>query len=87
MSDLGEIYDYSAERWGVEQADRYIRLLEETGRELAAGAKIGLDAATLRQGYRRLFTGSRVLFYKENADELTVVRVLHQRMDAANRLE
>nr|WP_244098424.1 type II toxin-antitoxin system RelE/ParE family toxin [Burkholderia ambifaria] len=37
-------------------------------------------------GYWRYMVGSHVVFYRETADSLDVIRVLHQRMDVDRHL-
>nr|WP_240539733.1 type II toxin-antitoxin system RelE/ParE family toxin [Rhizobium sp. CCGE 510] len=40
-----------------------------------------------RKGYRKAFVGSHLLYFKSNdAGQITVVRILHQRMDVAEHL-
>lgn len=81
-ADLGRIWDDSAERWGVDQADRYIRLLAGSFARLAEGSAQGRTADEIRKGYLRLSVGSHILFYRMGADDgIEVIRILHQRMD------
>lgn len=40
-SDLGSIWDYTAENWGIEQADRYILGIRNACEALAAGDRKG----------------------------------------------
>lgn len=81
--DLGEIWDYTANRWGPAQAEIYLRSLQSALESLAAEPKRGRACDDIRLGYRRQPTGSHVIFYKasETADGIDVIRILHQRMD------
>ena len=63
-SDLSEIWDYSAEQWGIAQADRYIRLLTAACEALATGRIEGRSAEMIRAGYFRHSVGSHMLFYR-----------------------
>ncbi|MER2250911.1 type II toxin-antitoxin system RelE/ParE family toxin [Methylorubrum podarium] len=86
-ADLGRIWDDSAERWGRDQADRYVRLLAEGFARLAEGTARGRTADEIRAGYRRLSVGSHILFYRTGADGvIEVIRILHQRMDFKRHL-
>ena len=52
--DLSRIWDDSAERWGADQADSYIRLLAGGFERLAEDPARGLRADEIRKGYFRL---------------------------------
>ncbi|WP_333473608.1 type II toxin-antitoxin system RelE/ParE family toxin [Xanthobacter dioxanivorans] len=54
---------------------------------LAAGASVARSAEDVRAGYFRLTVGSHVIFFRLPDDgSLTVVRILHQRMDVSRHL-
>ena len=86
-ADLDGIWDYSAGRWGEDQADRYIHLLADAFSDLADGSIPGSNADHIRKGYFKLPVGSHVVFYRKSAaGGIEVVRVLHQRMDVSRHL-
>lgn len=85
--DLGEIWDYSAERWGAAQADRYVRLIATECAALASGRSVGRSAEAIRPGYLRRAVGSHLLFYRtRKRGGIEIVRILHQRMDVERHL-
>jgi toxin ParE1/3/4 len=85
--DLGGIWDYTAERWDADQADRYIRRLVEAFENLAAGTARGRSAETVRPGYFRLTVATHIVFYRlGDGGRIEVVRILHERMDAGRHL-
>ncbi|MFA5701895.1 MAG: type II toxin-antitoxin system RelE/ParE family toxin [Advenella sp.] len=85
--DLSDIWDYSAEQWGVVQADRYIRSIHEACQLLASGKLKGTSADFIRAGYRKQIVGMHLLFYRMTVDGvIDVVRILHQRMDVGRHL-
>lgn len=87
QADLGQIWDYSAERWGADQADRYVRGIRNACEALANNRRQGQDAGAIRPGYRKLAVGSHFLFFRNtDADMIDIVRILHQRMDVATHL-
>lgn len=87
QADLGEIWDYSARNWGAEQADRYIRAIRSACEALAAGPTRGRPIDEIRPGYRKLAGQLHFLFYRvTDSGLIDVVRILHQRMDVAARL-
>lgn len=82
QADLEQIWDYTAGRWGVDQAEEYVRELQYVIERVAANPRIGRSCDDIRRGYRKLSAGSHTLFYRLATDGVVnVVRVLHQRMD------
>ena len=85
--DLSDIWDYTAEHWGVEQADRYVRLITTACADVASGRSNGHSIEHIRAGYFRYPAGSHVLFYRRaSGRRIEVIRILHQRMDIARHL-
>lgn len=79
--DLTEIWRYSFETWGEAQADRYYDALVQGIDLLAKNPDIGTTCDDIRAGYRRFKIERHVIFYKVTSEILTIVRVLHERMD------
>jgi toxin ParE1/3/4 len=81
-ADLEQIWDYTHDRWGVDQAGEYLRELQRAIERATANPRIGRACDEIRPGYRKLAAGSHTLFYRVTAEGvIDVVRVLHQRMD------
>ncbi|MEM5329696.1 type II toxin-antitoxin system RelE/ParE family toxin [Paraburkholderia sp. JHI2823] len=85
--DLDDIWDYTLARWGEPQAERYILSIESAIVGLVDGTQPSLSAADVREGYRKAVVGMHVVFFKESAALIDVIRILHQRMDIPGRLE
>ena len=86
QADIDEIWDYSADRWGIDQADRYIGKLREAIETIANDPRRGRPCDHLRAGYRRCSVAAHVLFFRVVAGGVEVVRVLHQSMDFERHL-
>ena len=87
QADLEQIWDYTFDRWGVDQAEHYLRELQLVIELVAANPGIGKMCEEIRPGYRKLAAGSHVLFYRMTADNvIDVQRVLHERMDPDRQL-
>ena len=87
IADIEGIWDYSAERWGVEQADRYVLRLRETCLAIAREDLPGQDISLIRPGYRKQLSGRHVVYYRVIEDgAVDVIRILHQRMDVSVHL-
>lgn len=83
-ADLSGIWDYTADHWGIDQADHYVREIATACSELARGRRQSRPIDDIRPGYAKLLVGAHVLFFRRNdIGQSEVVRILHQRMDFA----
>jgi toxin ParE1/3/4 len=85
-SDLIGIWMYTCEEWGVEQADTYLDQLETGMKHLVNHPSLGTNYAHVFPGYRRLQVEHHAVFYQLLESAVLVVRVLHEDMDAPERL-
>ncbi len=85
-SDLTGIWLYTCEAWGVDQADSYLDQLEVGMKQLLNHPSLGANYAHVLPGYRRLQVEHYAVFYQVLESEVLVVRVLHEDMDAPQRL-
>ena len=85
-ADIDEIWDYSEERWGRSQANRYVRDIDATCTGLAEGHVSSLSAEDIRPGYRKAACGSHMIYFRQDSDDIEVVRILHQSMDVDRHL-
>ena len=79
--ELLAIWDYSFENWGVDHADRYVGEVNVMFERIADGSALSRPVDDLRPGIRKVAVGRHVVFFRESADAVEVVRVLHERMD------
>ncbi|PDT06226.1 plasmid stabilization system protein [Rhizobium chutanense] len=84
--DIDRIYDYTEEKWGQAQAEDYIFALRDDCEALAAQTKRGRKIIGLRDGYAALASRSHFIIYAETEEALTVIRILHRRMNIAAHL-
>lgn len=85
-SDLTGIWLYTCEEWGANQSDKYLDQLEDGMKQLLRHPLLGADYAHVFPGYRRLQVEHHAVFYQVLESEVLIVRVLHQDMDAPQRL-
>ncbi|SOB77429.1 toxin ParE1/3/4 [Marinobacter sp. LV10R510-11A] len=85
-SDLIGIWVYTCEEWGVDQADKYLDQLEAGMQQLINHPSLGANYAHVLHGYRRLQVEHHAVFYQVLESEMLIVRVLHEDMDAPERL-
>ena len=81
QADLDEIWNYTADRWGLDQAETYTRQLWKHIQAVADNPSLGHECEEVRAGYRKYPSGSHVLFYRLTDGGIEVVRILHERMD------
>lgn len=88
IHDFENIWLYTFENWSPEQADRYYNLLIEEIKYLAEDFERGREVNTVNPGYWMSKVKSHLIFYKVTDDStITVIRILHERMDIENRLK
>ncbi|MBT2784974.1 MULTISPECIES: type II toxin-antitoxin system RelE/ParE family toxin [unclassified Halomonas] len=85
-SDLIGIWVYTCEEWGVDQADNYLDRLETGMKRLIDHPSLGANYDHVFSGYRRLQVEHHAVFYQLYKSKVLVVRVLHEDMDAPERL-
>ncbi|QIB49718.1 type II toxin-antitoxin system RelE/ParE family toxin [Pseudomonas sp. OIL-1] len=85
-SDLTGIWIYTCEEWGVDQADSYLDQLEAGMNQLINHPSLGSNYAHVLPGYRRLQVKHHAVFYQVLEPQVLIVRVLHEDMDAPQRL-
>ena len=83
MEDLEEIWEYTAGRWDVDQADRYITTLYSVADRVSADPATTTPIDFVRSGYSKVLVESHVIYLRESPD---AVRVLHQRQDVNARV-
>ena len=84
--DLDKIWDHTEERWGIDQAELYIRQLWQHIEAVAAQPTIGRACPEVRAGYYKYRSGSHFPFYRLTNGGIDAVRILHERMDFGRHL-
>ncbi|MBT7215104.1 MAG: type II toxin-antitoxin system RelE/ParE family toxin [Verrucomicrobia bacterium] len=86
IADLEAIWRYTVDTWGDAQAERYVRLINESFRQIADNPSLGRSCDVIREGYRKRSVGRHVIFYRTIDGDVVVVRILHDRMDVDRHL-
>ena len=79
-NDLEEIWLYTLQEWGIEQADNYIRALISRFTWLSEDPQVGKRRDDIKPGYFSFPEGSHVIFYKLTKYGVVVIGIPHQRM-------
>jgi len=87
IEDINKIWNYTAENWSLEQADRYYNLIYDEIEYIVRNFELASDFSKIRKSYKYSKVKSHLIFFKkDNNNEIEIVRVLHERMDIENRL-
>ena len=80
-NDLNEIFDYTVDQFGIEQAIRYLGGFENVFENLCNNPKSGRKRDELRKGLRSISNQSHTVFYRILEDHIRIVRILHASRD------
>jgi toxin ParE1/3/4 len=87
-ADLERIWDYTCDRWGEDQAEKYVREIQRAIERVVDNPGIGRACDEVRPGYRKHAVGTHTLYYRiASVDMIDVVRILDQRMDIDRHLD
>ena len=81
QADIDDIWKYTAEHWGDEQAARYLREIRRAIETVARNPRRGRPCDDIRAGYRKFPAGAHLIFFRLVEEHVDVVRILHQSMD------
>ena len=70
----------------MDQAEDYIRLLQNAIETVAEDPRRGRPCDEIRKGYRKYVAGSHMIFYRKAKSGIDIVRILHGRMDFERHL-
>ncbi|GJM08251.1 MAG: hypothetical protein DHS20C11_05270 [Lysobacteraceae bacterium] len=86
IEDLESIFQYTADRWGLDKADNYTAKLKNGFQTLAENPYSGYDCSILRPDLRCAHIGHHIAFYRPASYGVAIIRVLHERMYARSHL-
>ena len=86
-NDLEEIWLYSIQTWGVDQADHYLRTLLSRFDWLSDNPLIGKLRTDIKPGYYSFSEGRHVIFYTITNYGIDVIGIPHQRMDVIGHID
>jgi toxin ParE1/3/4 len=86
IGDFEDIWSYTLNTWGAEQAVRYTRAIRDCCHSLARGERVGSRLTLGKQPFRKIRVGAHSIFLIESDDRFVVVRVLHARQDPDREL-
>jgi len=85
--DLENIWSYSQDNWGEQQANNYANGLADTFGALAISPASAPACDDIKPGYRRQVFERHVIYFRITSYGIEIIRVLHERMHAAGHLK
>ena len=84
--DLQNIATYTQQTWGAKQKRKYLAQLHQGFQALCLNSDLGTLRGDPIQGMQSFLVEGHIIFYIVVADELQIIRVLHQSMDFEQHL-
>ena len=79
--DLEDIFDYTFDEFGYDQAEKYLLEIEEIFQNLIINPQIGKKRDEIKQGLYSFPKDNHIIFYRILDNHIRIVRVLHGRRD------
>lgn len=86
-ADLEDIFDYTVEKYGLDQAVSYVSGFDNTFNMIAENPEIGKERKEIRNELRSFSKDHYVIFYRLIDDRIRIVRILHESRDLKNFLD
>jgi toxin ParE1/3/4 len=88
VDDLAQIWNYSFDKWSENQADKYYKMLLDNCGVVAFNPEIGKNYSIIIENLLGFKAGRHIIFYRKSAaDEIEIIRILHEQMDLRNRIK
>jgi len=87
LKDLTIIWEYSFDNWSEKRADLYYNQIINECKLISKNPEIGKSYSRVLNDLRGRKINKHIIFYKILDDKITVVRILHEKMDLVNRLK
>ncbi len=85
--ELADIWLHTADNWGIDQADTYVRQIAQAIERTLEFPEAGSPVAGHGEEYRKVRSGSHRAIYRLTEADVIVVRIIHEREDVPDDLE
>lgn len=86
LADLDSIWQYTAEQWTLEQANKYYQQIFEVIDDICFHPESGKSIEEIKEHHRSKLVKSHMIIYKIERHKIIIDRILHQQMDIENNL-
>ena len=80
-ADLEDIFDYTDQEFGMNQAIEYLNELERIFERLVENPELGRNRNEIKKGLRSFPKAEHIIFYRILSGHIRIVRVLHGNRD------
>jgi len=84
--DLKEIWRYTFERWGEQQAEKYVLQFEKRFNDLVNTPYLGRSRPDIQKDYRSFSEGKHIIFYRVTGAIIEIIGIPHVSMDVKSHL-
>jgi toxin ParE1/3/4 len=81
VEDMKAIGRFTERKWGREQRNRYLAMLDSSFDTITHQPGIGPVCDYVRKGYRKYHVGRHLIFYRQKNEGVEIIRILHDSMD------
>ena len=85
-ADIDGIWNYTVQKWNVDQAEAYLRVINQALSLLRANPRLGRSAGDIGHDLFKFPAASHIIYYRLTSGTLHVVRILHKSMDVERQL-
>ncbi|MBD3902991.1 type II toxin-antitoxin system RelE/ParE family toxin [Chryseobacterium sp. Ch-15] len=82
--DLVNIFDYTMDEFGFDQAEKYLFEIDDIFQNLIINPQLGKTRNEIKQGLYSFPKDNHVIFYRISEDHIRIVRILHGSRDIPN---
>lgn len=86
-ADLEDIFDYTFDEFGVDQAVSYVSGFDEAFDMISKNPEIGRERKEIREEVRSLVKDKHIIFYRSLSDHVRIMRILHGSRDLPRFLD
>ena len=79
--DLEDIFDYTVDEFGFDQAEKYLLEIEEIFQNLIVNPQLGKKRDEIKQDLYSFPKDNHIIFYRILDNHIRIVRVLHGSRD------
>jgi len=86
QSDIAGIFSYTIEKWGENQAQKYLISIRKAFQRLREQPLKGNVRTELNPNIRSIVVEKHIIYYRQQDKTLEIVRILHGRQDPSMKI-